>query len=118
MLWAAVALQYTDKEVGEANGFGMSPVTLLADFCCGSDAVEQTALKIWFGWKNISLFRSNLEWHQELVVEVAAAGTSAYEYLVQEDTNDDLVEVANQRFDPVHPRNVIFNFASFLQLCG
>lgn len=63
---------------------------LLVDFGCGLDAGDQTALKSWVSWKNNSLLRSNREWLQDVVVEVAAAGASTYGCLVQEDTKDDL----------------------------
>lgn len=68
-----------------------SCVMLFVDFGSGSDAGEQAALKPWFGWKNKSLLWSNLEWLQDVVVEVAAAGISTHGYLVQEDTNDDFI---------------------------
>lgn len=61
------------------------------DFGCGSGADEQAALKSWFGWEKTSLLWSDLEWLQNVVVEVAAAGTSTCGYLVQEDTNDDFI---------------------------
>lgn len=51
----------------------------------------QAALKAWFGWKNNNILWSNLEWLQDIAVEVAASGTSTFEYLVQEDTNDDFI---------------------------
>lgn len=57
---------------------------LFVDFSCGSSADGEAALKSWFDWENKSLLWSNLEWLQDVVAEVAAAGTSTWGHLVQE----------------------------------
>lgn len=101
-------------------------VILFVDFVCGSDAGEKAAQKSWFGWKNNSLLWSNLKRLQDVVMEVAVAGTSTYGYLVQEGTKNGfifwlicVVKVESQCFDVIFTtRSLVFNSASFFQLRG